>query len=432
MMFFGSLLFTSFVLGASAVTISSLRSRGITYSTTPTPPSQDPWYTVPANFENTAPGTILRVRVAPGNIPSIIGNCSQAYHLLYRTTDARYRPSWAVTTLYVPLSPTNATSSGSTGDALLSYQFPYNSADVDSSPSYTWAAGVQSPDLPNALGLGWYVNFPDFEGPLAAFPAGIQEGHAVLDSIRAVLSSGFGLSPSTRYAMWGYSGGSVSSTWAAELQAAYAPELNFSGMAIGGIVPNVTNTFNLISGNFYAGLLPAGLLGITAQYPEAREYLVSRLKINGTYNATTFLKSLDIDFETGNILYQYQDIFNYFIGGKADLEVPLIQDIFNANGYQGYHGIPQMPTFVYKAIHDELSPVEDSDALVDRYCSVRANILYQRNTVGSHLDEDSNGDARAFEWLKTVLNGSYGSQYSTEGCTIQNVTVGVWNATLLV
>ncbi|KAF8860878.1 lipase 1 precursor [Acephala macrosclerotiorum] len=418
------LLFASFILAASAFAAPSLLSRDITYSTTPIPPSQDPWYTAPPNFEDAAPGTIFKVRIAPGNTPSVIDNCSQAYHLLYSTTDARHRPSWAVTTLYVPLSANHVTTSSSTGDALLSYQFPYNSADVDSSPSYT-------PDLASALGLGWYVNFPDFEGPLAAFPAGIQEGHAVLDSVRAVLSSSFGLSPSARYAIWGYSGGSLSSTWAAELQAAYAPELNFSGMAIGGIVPNITNAFNLISRSFYAGLVPAGLLGITAEYREAREYLVSRLKTNGTYNATTFLKSLNIDFETGNVLYQYQDIFNYFIGGKADLEVPLIQDIFNANGYQGYHSIPQMPTFVYKAIHDELSPVQDADALVERYCSVGANILYQRNTVGYHLDEDTNGDARALEWLATVLDGSYSTKYPTQGCTFQNVTVGVWNATTI-
>ncbi|KUJ18453.1 lipase [Mollisia scopiformis] len=423
------LLLSSFLFTlASALYTPAVHSRDITYSTAPIPPSKDPWYTAPPNFEDAAPGTILRLRVAPGNIPSVIANCSQAYHLLYRTTNALYQPSWAMTTLYVPLSASN---SSSTASALLSYQIPYNSADVDASPSYAFSAGSQTGDLPNALGRGWYVNFPDFEGPLAAFGAGIQEGHAVLDSVRAVLSSGFGLSPDTRYAMWGYSGGSVASTWAAELQGQYAPELNFSGMAIGGIVPNFTTTLGLLSGTVYAGLLPSALLGITAEFPESREYLLSKLKTNGAYNATGFLESLELSFEEGFIFYQYQDIFNYFVDGPATVQSPLIQDLLNIQAQQGYHGIPQMPVYVYKAIHDELSPVSVADALVERYCGVGVNILYERNTVGSHLDEDYNGDARAFAWLASVLDGTYAQQYSVRGCTIENVTVGVWNATAI-
>lgn len=204
---------------------------------------------------------------------------------------------------------------------------------------------------------------------------GIREGHAVLDSVRAVLSSGFGLGPETRYALWGYSGGSIASTWAAELQQQYAPELNFSGMAVGGIVPNLTVTLDNASGSYYAGLVPAGLLGLTAEFPKSREYLISRLKTNGTHNATIFLASLKLDFVSGNALYRYQDVFEYFIGGEADLQSPLIQHIFNTQTYEGYHGIPQIPIFVYKPIHDELSPIADADALVDRYCGVGVNIL---------------------------------------------------------
>ena len=68
-----------------------------------------------------------------------------------------------------------------------------------------------------ALGRGWYVNVPDYEGPTASFIAGVQEGHAILDSVRAVLSSGFGLTADVSYALWGYSGGSIASEWAAEV-----------------------------------------------------------------------------------------------------------------------------------------------------------------------------------------------------------------------
>jgi hypothetical protein len=112
------------------------------------------------------------------------------------------------------------------------------------------------------------VNVPDHEGPLAAFLSGPQEGHAVLDSVRAALSSRPfpATRDNTRYAMWGYSGGSIASTFAAELQASYAPELDFVGAAIGGLVPNITDVL-ANPGSSVQGLLPSALLGGKFSYP---------------------------------------------------------------------------------------------------------------------------------------------------------------------
>jgi hypothetical protein len=207
------------------------------------PPSEDPWYTAPANYELAAPGTILRIRAAGGNLTSVQTNSSAAYNILYRTTDSRYQPTWAVTTLFLP-----NTTEYSSNDKLLSYQIPYDSADVNASPSYAlYSSGL--PDISAALGRGWYVSVPDYEGPLASFTAGVMSGHATLDSIRAVLSSGFGLAANgTRYAMWGYSGGALASEWAAELQVQYASEMDFAGAALGGLTPNVTSVMNAVDG----------------------------------------------------------------------------------------------------------------------------------------------------------------------------------------
>jgi hypothetical protein len=88
-----------------------------TNSSVPIPPSQDPFYTAPDDFKSAAPGTILRVRSAPGDLASKISSCSAAYNILYRTTDSLYEPSWAVTTLFVPANT-------GTDSPLLSYQIP--------------------------------------------------------------------------------------------------------------------------------------------------------------------------------------------------------------------------------------------------------------------------------------------------------------------
>lgn len=237
--------------GSLAATISDRASSCIpstSSSQTPLPPSQDPWYTAPDGFELKAPGTVLRVRTAPGNMTTIASNCSASYNVLYRTTDSQYKPAWAVTTVFVPVRPVAA---------LLSYQIPYDSADVDASPSYAMYSGIPL-DVNQSLSKGWFVSVPDYEGPLASFTAGVMSGHATLDAVRATLSlkDSFLLPNNTRYALWGYSGGALASEFAAELQVQYAPEMNFSGAALGGLTPNVTSVLLTINKSYAAGLAP--------------------------------------------------------------------------------------------------------------------------------------------------------------------------------
>ena len=57
----------------------------VTASTSPLPPSKDPFYTAPDGYQNAAPGAVLRVRSAQG-LAKVIDNCTTAYNILYRTT----------------------------------------------------------------------------------------------------------------------------------------------------------------------------------------------------------------------------------------------------------------------------------------------------------------------------------------------------------
>lgn len=141
----------------------------------PLPPSQDPWYRAPSGFASALPGEILKIRKADGLV-SQIANSSAAWQLLYRTTNSQYQPSWAVSTFVVPKTPACEPCK------LLVYGLPYDSADVDASPSYSLYTGggvFGSGDISSALGRGWYVSTADYEGPNASFTAGVQSGHAV-------------------------------------------------------------------------------------------------------------------------------------------------------------------------------------------------------------------------------------------------------------
>lgn len=172
------------------------------------------------------------------------------------------------------------------------------------------------------------MSVPDFEGPFASYGAGVQAGHSVLDSLRAVLSvaGNYGFQTSkARTALWGYSGGSLATAFAAELAGAYAPSLKISGVIQGGLVPNVINSGAQISNvTGFTGLVIAGILGITSQHPEARAYIDSRLKPSGTYNATWFYTATGM---TGSQLisaFPNTNVVDFFRGGATDLGSPIL------------------------------------------------------------------------------------------------------------
>jgi hypothetical protein len=176
---------------------------------------------------------------------------------------------------------------------------------------------------------------------------------------------------------------------------------------------------------------PAAVLGITSQYPEVQEYVISQLNEEGQYNKTTFLGALNSTLSQTTSTFIFQDLSKYFKGGFATiLENPATQKVVNSDGIMGYHGVPQMPIFAYKAIADKISPIADTDKLINEYCNLGANILYHRNTIGGHVGESINGNAAAQAWLNSVLGGTYTKDFPTQGCSISNTNVNITNTPL--
>lgn len=237
-----------------------------------------------------------------------------------------------------------------------------------------------------------------------------------LDALRAVLSrkNPIKIPKNIRYALWGYSGGAYASEWAAELQVQYAPELNIAGAALGGLTPNVSEVLYQLSGTSNAGIDVSGILGLATQWPDASAAIQADLKSpdeDPVYNSVNFNKA---KHESTEPSYSNDDISKFFRHGFDVFYSPCVQEAINRDGVMGYHGTPQMPLFIYKAIGDEFSAVEDTDALVARYCGNGATIDYQRNTIGNHEAEYVHGDARAFEFLTSVLEGNY----TATGCKV--------------
>ncbi|WP_228818504.1 lipase family protein [Nocardia transvalensis] len=67
-------------------------------------------------------------------------------------------------------------------------------------------------------------------------------------------------------ALWGYSGGVIATSWAAELQPCHAPELNAKGLASRGISAATGCLSWPIIEDLFAGLIFAAIFGTVVSY----------------------------------------------------------------------------------------------------------------------------------------------------------------------
>ncbi|PHH64426.1 hypothetical protein CDD81_4647 [Ophiocordyceps australis] len=385
------------------------------------PPSQDPFYNVPDGLENIRPGTILKHRPPPrpmaafGFAPI---NLKGEHQILYRTTDNFGAATATVLTVLVPHHADFT--------KLLSYQVAEDAALVDCAPSYAFQFDhARGPGLgtivteaellliEGALERGWVVIVPDFLGPRAAFLANQQAGHATLDGIRAAMASGSftGINARPTISMWGYSGGSLATLWAAELQPLYAPELQIAGAAAGGIVPNITTVVHHANKKTDAGLIPAGILGLGNAYPDLNKYIEQHLRPEFRQE---FLKARK-QCLAGNIAqFAGRDIVAMFddpniLWGPVSVNVSSQNDLGRAS--------PRIPLFIFKSVNDEISPVAETDALVRDYCASGSSIEYQRDTASSHASLPVLSAAKVLSWLIDTMDGANRNR----GCTTRTV-----------
>ncbi|KAG9602758.1 secretory lipase, partial [Aureobasidium melanogenum] len=372
-------------------------------------PSQDPFYVQPSNISQYSPGGVIRMRQVSPNISGFtvggqsLGSLKALYQILYRTTDNLNNAVAAVTSVLVP--------ENADPNKLLAYQTAYDTADPNSVPSYAFQSGANVTETSDivfiiaALDQGVYVVSPDYEGLDGHYTEGIIAGHATLDSVRAAFNTAnvTGLSTSAKYAAWGYSGGSLASEWAAELQAQYAPELEFQGFALGGLIPNITNVLLTINQGPFAGLAFSGITGLSRAYPDfnvtLRSYLVPS-------KAAEFFTIGDSSLANAASLGGFKNLFSYFTSGLALLYEPVVQSVLAKSGVMGVHGIPQAPLFIYKAAADEISPAADSTKLVKQFCATNdVSIEYHIDLLGGHVTEAITGSASALAWILDRLDG---------------------------
>lgn len=391
---------------------------------TPTPPSQDPFYTAPDGYEDLPVGTILQYRQLDSPIGFLVlaEKLKAFYQIMYVSSDSNGNPEAAVTSILVPQN----------GDftKLLSYQIAQDSAYINCAPSYAIQLGSNIDNVISeaevlliqaALNQGWIVNVPDYEGPKSAFTAGIQAAHATLDSIRAVLSSNgiTGVDTNANVALWGYSGGSIASSWATLLQPTYAPELAIQGTAVGGFVVDIESTFLNINGGLFAGFVFPALGGLSREYPELAQFISEQLISS---KQSQFNESLELCVIQEIAEYANQNIFDYVKDGSQVIQNPILQNVFQINNMTTKYS-PNAPFFIYQAVNDEIAPVESVEIFVNDFCAQGANIQFNKDLTGEHATESIAGAPDALMWLQNRLDGVA----VKPGCTVNTELSNTFN-----
>lgn len=395
-------------------------------------PLDDPFYVPPDGFESTAPGSILRYRTPPYPIAAfslVKVNLAASYQILYRTTNSF---GDAVATVSTILIPHNADFT-----KLLSYQVAEDSSYPNCSPSYAFqldaatdgVIGLIMPQLEfvfitAALEKGWVVTVPDHLGTKSAFLANNLSGQATLDNIRAALASTefTNISPDATITMWGYSGGSLASGFAAELQPTYAPELKIAGAALGGTVPKILPVIDATNKGLFTGLIPAGIQGLANEYPSAAQLIAENVLPSkaAAFNKTqTLCLAGDITTYIGQDIYSYVSDPNIFTG-------PVATALLDANA-MGQH-VPGIPLYIYKSAGDEVSPVDNTDELVSQiYCPGGARVQYLRDELSEHASMAILGAPDAFIWLEARMNG----EPVDAGCSTSTVVTSLTDPSTL-
>ncbi|WP_222112908.1 lipase family protein [Gordonia paraffinivorans] len=381
----------------------------------PVPPAipefdQDFYLPSPATYVDKAPGELIAARRVHLAALSVIPINVDAWQISFRSTNTRGEPIPAVATV---LKPKGAAKPGPS--KLVSWQSAEDSTALYCAPSYA----LQQASIPGALtgsvdsayevlqitslvGAGWSVVIPDHQGPESAFAAGPLAGRITLDAIRGARDfSPLGLKRDLRVGLMGYSGGAIATGWAAELHESYAPELPIVGAAEGGVPADIRAMVDLANNNAASGLILAGIIGVSREYPKLERFLQRHLNPLGK----ALLASKN------PLCLTYQSALAPFLNIKGLVNLPgdpldyptprkvLGQLKMGAN-------VPDFPMFVYQSNPDWVAPVGPVNELVRTYCAdPDASVRYVRDHFSEHVSMAIEGFAPAIVWMRDRLDG---------------------------
>ncbi|MEU6893324.1 lipase family protein [Streptomyces sp. NPDC046557] len=322
---------------------------------------------------------------------------TKAWKVTYRSTTADGAPNVVSGTVIVPQD-------GRTGPRpLITYAVGTVGMGDSCAPSNNLPNGTaMEANLIQQLTLrGWAVVVTDYEGlgtpGVHTYTVGPSAGHAMLDAARAALRlPEAGLPTNTPIGIMGYSQGGQASSWAAELQGSYAPELQVKGTATGGVPADLMKVADFNNGSYGSGLIFMAAAGQDAAFPE--------LKLDSYLNPAG--KALVDGLREGCVAI---DAIAGSFKRISDLTTrdPLAQPDWQARLRQSRLGgtAPAAPVYQYHALGDELIPYAVGRELRSEWCARGANVEFDTIWVGEHVSGVITHSLEAGDWLADRFAG---------------------------
>ncbi|WP_376768436.1 lipase family protein [Nocardioides pelophilus] len=184
-------------------------------------------------------------------------------------------------------------------------------------------------------------------------------------------------------------------------QPSYAPELNITGIAVGGFVSRPDKILAALNGGPFAGFLPSTLPGIIRGNPIIKPSFKKHLTPAGR----RLLASGDSRCVVSNLaLYPLLNMNRYLtIPYSRLLALPPVEKGLKAMALR--RGTPMAPVLVYQAVLDELVPEADAAETVAKWCKRGARVKYVRDLVSDHVSLALTGAPLALQWLNARLGG---------------------------
>ncbi|MFF2195348.1 lipase family protein [Streptomyces sp. NPDC058157] len=322
---------------------------------------------------------------------------TRAWKVHYRSTTADGAPNVVSGTVIVPQD-------GRTGPRpLVTYAVGTVGLGDSCAPSNNLPNGTSAEaNLIQQLTLrGWAVVVTDYEGlgtpGLHTYTVGPSAGHAVLDAARAAIRlPEAGLGADTPVGIMGYSQGGQASSWAAELQGSYAPELKVKGTATGGVPADLMKVAAFNNGSYGSGLIFMAAAGQDAAFPELKldSYLnpAGRALVEGMKENCVAIDAIAGSFKR-----------------ISDLTTrdPLAQPDWQARLDQSRLGrtAPAAPVLQYHALGDELIPYAVGRQLRTDWCARGADLQFDTILLGEHVSGVITHSPAAANWLADRFAG---------------------------
>ncbi|MFB6849385.1 lipase family protein [Streptomyces sp. NPDC056373] len=386
------------------------------------------FYTPPAQLPATN-GALIRQEPLPLglSLPGLDGRPlpGTATRLMYKSTDSDGR-AVAVTGAYIEPSakwegsgprPLVAVASGTMGQGdqcapsyALQHPLTVNGQTV--------SVGYDNLAIYRLLATGAAVVVTDYVGlgatdRLHTYVNRVDEGHAVLDAVRAARAlPGTSLASGSRVGLYGYSEGGGATASAAELQAAYAPDVHLAGTYAGAPPADLTATMKGIDGSVLAAALGWAINGFVQAYPDMRDAAEANLNDAGR-KALADTSTMCIGEAITR--YGFARSSAWTKSGKSVAEIiasdPRAQAVLDEQRIGTLK--PAGPVRVATGVQDDIVPHAQARRLAVDWCRKGGDVTYRAvdlpnlgdRILTNHLAPLVTDQGAAISWLTDRLKG---------------------------